>query len=68
MVTEQVFNDVYFLIAITVSFNKPMIRVNENGGPAKLVLVLSNPSSTNITIIIINHDNSATGKHIKITY
>ena len=37
-------------IAATVSFNQSMYSVDENEGPAQAVLVLSNPSSTSITI------------------
>ena len=36
--------------ALTVFFDQPSYRVNENRGSVQSVLVLSNPSSTDITI------------------
>ena len=47
---------------ITVSFNQPSYIVNEDEGPAQPVLVLSNPSSTDITVVIT--DRSGSGKDI----
>ena len=39
-------------------------KIKENDGPAQPVLVLSNPSSTDITISVFSTDGSATGKDI----
>ena len=49
-------------IVITVSFNQSTYSVNENDGPAQPVLVLSNPSSTEITVQVRSNDITATGK------
>ncbi|XP_065899383.1 adhesion G-protein coupled receptor V1-like [Dysidea avara] len=47
--------------APTLKFNQPTYNVNEDDGPAQPVLVLSNPSSTDITISVFSNDGSATG-------
>ena len=52
--------------AITVMFNQTTYSVNENAGPAQPVLVLSNPSSTDITVQVFNTDGSATGEYCSI--
>ena len=39
-----------------------MYYVNENDGPAQPVLVLSNPSSTDITVQVRSNDITATGE------
>ena len=49
-------------LAITVNFNQSTYSVSEDDGPAQPVLVLSNPSSTNITILVRNKNKTATGK------
>ena len=46
-----------------VSFNQSTHNVDENDGPAQPVLVLSNPSSTDIIISVFSTDGSATGKY-----
>ena len=51
-----------FILAITVMFSETMYSVNEDGGPAKPVLVLSNPSATVITVQVTNTNKSATGE------
>ena len=48
-------------IAIKVTFNQSTYSVNENDGPAQPVLVLSNPSSTDITVQVNDTQNTATG-------
>ena len=53
-------------LAITVIFNQSKYSVNEDGGPAQPVLVLSNPSSTDITVQVTNTDGSATGEYCSI--
>ncbi|XP_065885723.1 hemicentin-1-like isoform X3 [Dysidea avara] len=47
--------------AVTVSFEQSTYNVDEDDGPAQPVLVLSNPSSTNIIVQVFNIDGSATG-------
>ena len=52
--------------AITVMFSQTVYSVNENAGPAQPELVLSNPSSCDITIEVFNTDGSATGEYCSI--
>jgi len=40
-----------------------MYSVNENEGPARPTLILSNPSSTDITVQVTSTDGSATGEY-----
>ena len=49
--------------AATVSFNQSVYTVNENEGPAQITLVLSNPSSSNITVQVSSVSESATGEY-----
>ena len=49
-----------------MSFEQTAYRVDEDDGPAQPVLVLSNPSSTNITVEVFNTDGSATGEYYTI--
>ena len=44
-------------------FNQSMYSINEDTGPAQPVLVISNPSSTDITVQMTNTDGSATGEY-----
>ncbi|XP_065892786.1 uncharacterized protein [Dysidea avara] len=46
--------------AITVAFSQSSYRIDEDDGPAQPVLVLSNPSSTDITIQVRDIENTAT--------
>ena len=57
---------VLFFLAITVMFSETTYSVNENAGPAQPVLVLSNPSSTQFTVEVINTDITATGEYCSI--
>ena len=50
-------------LAITVMFNQTMYSVIEDAGPARPVLVLSNPSSFEFSVNVTNTDGSATGKY-----
>jgi len=51
--------------APTVTFSQSTpYRINESGGTAQLGLVLSNPSSTVITIQVFNTDGTAAGKYL----
>ena len=52
--------------AITVSFSQSTYTVGEDDGVVQPVLVLSNPSSTDITVQVISTDNTATGKVITV--
>ena len=45
-------------------FNQSTYSVNEDDGPAQPVLVLSNPSSTDITVQVSTTNGSATGKYV----
>jgi len=40
-----------------------MYSVVENGGSVQIVLVLSNPSSTEVTVQALNRDGSANSKN-----
>ena len=51
-----------FCVDATVSFNQSSYSINENNGPVQIVVVLSNPSSSDITIQVLNTDESATSK------
>ena len=52
----------YHLADITIIFNQSTNYINENDGTVKLVLVLSNPSSTAITVQITDSELTATSK------
>ena len=51
-----------YLIDVTVSFEQPTYTVNEDDGRVEPVLVLSNPSSSVITVQVFSTNGSATGK------
>jgi len=55
-------NDNNNLLAATVTFERTAYSVNEGDGPAQPVLVLSNPSSTNITVQVRDTKNTATSE------
>ena len=57
-------------MSITVMFSETLYSVNEGGGSAQIGIVLSNPSSTTITVQVFNTDGTATGEYcsILITY
>ena len=55
-----------FVLATIVMFNQSMYNVDEDTGPAQLILVLSNPSSSDITVQVITEDGSATGEYCNI--
>ena len=59
----MVFNYVCILIATSVKFDQSAYSVNERNEKVQIVLVLSNPSSTIITVEVLSTDGSATGKH-----
>ena len=49
-------------LAPIVTFTQSTYNVDEDDGPVQPVLILSNPSSTDITISVFSTDGSATGK------
>jgi len=59
---EHVYISLILPIAITVSFNQSTYSVDEDDRPAQPVLVLSNPSSSDITVQVFSTDGTATGK------
>ena len=58
------FNKFYITLSLatTVKFNHSAYSINEDSGPLQPVLVLSNPSSTDITVEVFNTNISAIGK------
>ena len=52
-----------FSIAPTVSFSQPTYRVGEDDGIVQPQVVLSNPSSTDITVEVTDTGISATGEY-----
>jgi len=56
----------YLLVDITVSFSQSTYSVDEDDGPAQPVLVLSNPSSTDITVQVRDTENTATSEWTNI--
>ena len=52
------------LLVTSVKFSQSTYSVNENSGVVQPVLVLSNPSSTDITVEVTSTDGSATGELI----
>ena len=52
-----------FLAAITISFDQLIYFVNENNGTVELKAILSNPSTTDITVQIISSDVTAISKY-----
>ena len=47
-------------------FNQTMYSVIENAGPARPVLVLSNPSTTEFDVTVTNINRSAFGEYCSI--
>ena len=56
----------FFVVDIMVSFSQSMYNISEDAGPAQPVLILSNPSSTDITVVVFSTDGSATGEYCSI--
>ena len=57
----------YDSLVITISFNESSYSVGEEIGILLLKLVLSNPSSTDITVIVFDIVDSATSKYYLYT-
>ena len=53
-------------LAITVMFSQTTYSVDEDSGPAQPTLVLSNPSSTAITVQVTAGGGAATGEYYSI--
>lgn len=51
------------LLGTTVSFDHSTYSVSENDTMLRTILVLSNPSSTAITIQVLSSDINTTGKY-----
>ena len=52
----------FILAAIAVQFEQSSYIIDEDDGPVQLVLIFSNPSSTNITVQVENIFGNATGR------
>ena len=57
-----ILND-HYLTAISISFSQSSYSVNETVGSLQAMLVLSNPSSANITVMVLSDNDTATGKY-----
>ena len=53
---------IHFIIVPSISFGQSAYSFNEDAGPAQPVLVLSNPSSTDITVQVRDIQNTATSE------
>ena len=53
---------IIYTVAINVTFDQSTYNINEDDGPVQPVLVLSNPSSTDITVQVRSRDITATGE------
>ena len=60
----------YYYIASIVNFEKSTYSILEASGPAQPVLVLNNPSSSDVTVQVMSFDQeaSATGMYPEYTY
>ena len=54
--------------SLNVSFSQSTYSVNEDDGLVQPVLVLSNPSSTDITVQVRDNSNTATGEYTQQHY
>jgi len=52
----------FITAVITVKFSQSTYSVNEDTGSVQPVLVLSNPSSTDITVQVRDNSKTATGE------
>jgi len=59
---DKVVHNLFYFVAIRIRFIQSTYSVNENDGQAQPVLILSNPSSTNITVQVRSNDITATGE------
>ena len=56
-----------FYTVITVMLTEMMYSVDEDDGSVQIGLVLSNTSSTDVTVQVSNTDGSATGEYCSIS-
>ena len=56
-----------YVVDATINFEQQTYNVNETDEIVEFALVLSNPSSTNISVQISSTDGSATGKQLTIS-
>ena len=56
-----------YLVVATISFEQPMYIVDEADETVEPILVLSNPSSSVITVQVFSTDGSAIGKQLTIS-
>ena len=66
MLYDNIIANQILFVAIVVSFEQSTYSVNEDGGSVQPVLVLSNPSSTDITVQVKDPLGSATSESAKI--
>ena len=59
--SHNILNYVYVFSATTVNFQHTKYNFNENGGPEKPLLVLTNPSSQDIIIEVLTANSTALG-------
>ena len=59
---------ILLLSVIIIKFDKSNYKVNEDKGPVQPILVLSNPSSTDITVQVRDNSNTATGEQTQQHY
>ena len=57
-------DDKLIVIVATVNFSQSLYSVDENGGSVEIVMILSNPSPSDITVQVLNTEGSATGKSV----
>ena len=50
-----------YLVVATISFSQSIYSVNENEGSVQPVIVLSNPSSTDVTVQVTDEEGTASG-------
>ena len=56
------------VLDVTVRFSQSTYSVSEGAGAVQPVLVLSNPSSTDITVVVYNTNGTAFGEYqIRVT-
>ena len=49
-----------------MKFNQSLYSINEDEGPAKLTIILSNPLSVGFNVEVFSTDGSATGKYVRL--
>ena len=60
-ITICIYNDI--LAAITISFNELIYFVNESNETVELLVILSNPSATDITVHTMSNNVTAISKY-----